>query len=113
MRPLIRFVLFVVLLSCLNISVALAQSTQKQGTGVITGRVMLKDKGMANVAVILYPSDFAPNRTAVARATTDVEGNYKLTGVPAGHYSVIAFAPALVGPSEGTYGEQGKSVTIA
>src|SRR5438874_11902119 len=33
--------------------------------------------------------------------------------VPASHYSVIAFAPALVGPSEGTDGEQGKSVTIA
>lgn len=113
MRPIFRSTVFIILLSGLTVSAALAQSTQKQGTGVITGRVMLKDKGIANVAVVLYPSDFGPNRTAVARATTDAEGGYKLTGIPAGRYSVIPIAPAMIGPSEGMYGQQGKSITLA
>jgi hypothetical protein len=114
MRSPFRLILFVILLSVLTVSAALAQSAQKQGTGVITGRVLLKDKGMANVAVILYPSDPVLNRTAVARATTDFEGHYKLMGVPAGRYNVMPLAPALIGTSDGgVFREQGKSVTLA
>src|SRR5207248_7938965 len=113
MRSPFRLTLFIILLSVLTVFSALAQSAQKQGTGVITGRVMLKDKGMANVAVVLYSADFSPNRTAVARATTDFEGHYRLMGVPAGRYNVVAAAPAMVGPSGGMYGESGKAVTLA
>jgi protocatechuate 3,4-dioxygenase beta subunit len=113
MRPLIRYAFFGVLLLGIAASAALAQSTQKQGTGTITGQIMLGDKGMANVAVVLYPPERTPERTAVARATTDYQGHYRLTGVPAGRYNVVAVAPAMVGPSDGIFGESGKAVTIA
>lgn len=96
-------------------SVALtAQTMQKQGTGVITGRVTLGDKGVANVPVFLYPSErTGPNQTTVARATTDYEGHYRMIGVPAGHYTVSVFTPTMIGPSDGFYGRSGKFVTIA
>jgi hypothetical protein len=113
MRALIRYAFFSLLLLGITASAALAQSTQKQGTGIITGQIMLNDKGMANVAVVLYPSERTPERTTVARATTDYEGHYRLTGVPAGRYNVVAVAPAMVGQGDGMFGESGKAVTIA
>jgi protocatechuate 3,4-dioxygenase beta subunit len=109
----IRSALFVILLLGVTAAAALAQSTQKQGTGTITGQIMLNDKGMANVAVVLYPPERISERTSVARATTDYEGHYRLTGVPAGRYNVVAIAPAMVGQGDGMFGEPGKAVTIA
>lgn len=113
MRPLRRYAFFSLLLLVITVSAALAQSTQKQGTGTITGQIMLGDKGMANVAVILYPPAPTPDRAAVARGTTDYEGRYRLTGVPAGRYNLVAVTPALIGQGEGMFGEAGKAVTIA
>jgi len=113
MRPLRRYAFFAILLLGIAASAALAQSTQKQGTGIITGQIMLNDKGMANAAVVLYPSERLPERTSVARATTDYEGHYRLTGVLAGRYSVVVVAPAMVGQGDGMFGESGKAVTIA
>src|SRR5207248_10346632 len=109
MRSPFRLTLFIILLSVLSVSAALAQSAQKQGTGIITGRVMLKDKGMANVAVVLYSADFAPNRTAVARATTDFEGHYRLMGVPDGRYNDVAAAAGESGPRRGKDGWAGEA----
>ena len=113
MRSLKRSTLFIILL-CVMASAALAQAPQKQGTGIITGRVTLGEKGMANVVVALYPSDrTSPQRISVARATTDYEGRYRLMNVPAGRYNIIAIAPTMVGPSDGQYGDFGKFVTVA
>jgi protocatechuate 3,4-dioxygenase beta subunit len=113
MRPFIRYAFFSLLLLGITAFAALAQSTQKQGTGTITGQIMLNDKGMANVTVVLYAPERTPDRAAIARATTDYEGRYRLTGVPAGRYNVIAVAPAMVGQGYGMLEEPGKAVTIA
>jgi protocatechuate 3,4-dioxygenase beta subunit len=113
MRPLRLYAFFGLLLLGITFNAALAQSTQKQGTGTITGQIMLGDKGMPNVTVLLYVPERTPERTTVARATTDYEGHYRLTGVPAGRYTLVVVAPAFVGPSEGMFGDMGKTVTIA
>jgi protocatechuate 3,4-dioxygenase beta subunit len=95
------------------LSTVAAQIAQKQGTGIITGRVTLNGKSIAGVGVALLASERGINRASVARAVTDYEGRYRLLNVPAGRYTVTAIAPALVGQSEDTYGEPGKMVTIA
>lgn len=95
------------------LSAAVAQTAQKQGTGIITGRVTLGGKAVANIGVALLPAERAMGRAAIARAATDYEGRYRLTNVPAGRYSVMVIAPALVRQSEDTYGEAGKMITIA
>ena len=92
---------------------ALAQTVQKQGTGVISGRVTSGDKGIANVPVQLYAQDRFPNRSAIASAKTDYQGNYKLTNVPAGRYTISAVAPTMVAQSDTPYGGPGKLVTLA
>ncbi|MDQ3817375.1 MAG: carboxypeptidase regulatory-like domain-containing protein [Acidobacteriota bacterium] len=111
-----RHITFIALLSVATLycPIALtAQTVQKQGTGVITGRITSADKGMANVPVLLYSAEISPNRTAVARTTTDNEGNYRLTGVPAGRFTLTVAAPQMVGPNDTPFGEMGKPVTVA
>jgi protocatechuate 3,4-dioxygenase beta subunit len=113
MRFLARCLLLVMMVLAVCSSHAPAQTAQKQGTGIITGRVTVGEKPMANVAVVLFPAVLASPRGAIARATTDYEGRYRLTGIAAGRYNVMAITPTMVGPSEGTYGEGGKAVTLA
>ncbi len=113
MRFLARHAFFTALMLGAMLSTAVAQTAQKQGTGIITGRVTVGGKSVAGVGVALLPAERAIDRSAVVRAVTDYEGRYRLTNVPAGRYSVMAVAPALVSESEDTSGELGKMVTIA
>jgi protocatechuate 3,4-dioxygenase beta subunit len=104
----------IVLMLGAMLSAGVAQTTPKPGTGIITGRVSLGDKAAANITVALLPMERnTPQRATIAKATTDYEGHYRLMNIPAGRYNVMAIAPAMVGPSEGMYGESGKTVTIA
>jgi protocatechuate 3,4-dioxygenase beta subunit len=113
MRFLARHAFFTALMLGAMFSTAVAQTAQKQGTGIITGRVTLSGKSVAGVGVVLLPAERMMERSTVARSATDYEGRYRLTNVPAGRYSVMAVAPALVAQSEDTYGDAGKMVTIA
>jgi hypothetical protein len=94
-------------------SLTLAQTPQKQGTGVITGRVTLRGKAMTGIGVVLFADERTPQRKAISKAETDYEGRYRLSNVPAGRYTVVAIAPAHVGPNEGSNGDPGKTITIA
>jgi hypothetical protein len=58
------------------------------------------------------PGEYGPIERPLAKATTDSEGHYQLTGVPAGQHFLQAFAPALIaGPSY--MGRQEKVINIA
>jgi protocatechuate 3,4-dioxygenase beta subunit len=115
MRFISRALFLVLLIGTILSAAALAQTAQKQATGVITGRVTHGDKAAANVSVVLVPAEvrMGPVRETVTRAVTDYEGRYRLSNVPAGRYNVVAVSPSFVGPNEGLYGESGKTVTIA
>src|SRR5437763_3815850 len=114
LSPKRRIALMALLSIAVLSSVALtAQTVQKQGTSIITGRVTSGGKGMANVPVVLYPSEISSNRTAIARGTTDNEGNYRMTGVPAGRFTLSVAAPEMIGPNDTPFGELGKPVTVA
>jgi hypothetical protein len=52
------------------------------------------------------------NRSLPARATTDEEGRYHLTGVPAGNYTIAPATRTFVVPNEASFGQPGKSVTL-
>jgi hypothetical protein len=90
-----------------------AQSTQKGGTGVITGRVTVVDKPAPNITVVVAPGEFGPQRREVARATTDYEGNYRLTNLPAGRYNITPLAPTMTGTSDNMFGGTGRFVIVA
>jgi len=112
MRFLVRPASLILLLAAI-VSGAHAQTAPKQGTGVITGRVTYGEKAAPNVGVVLFPSERLMDRSAIMKTTTDYEGRYRMSNVPAGRFSLVAVAPAYVGPNEGSFGEPGKAVTIA
>jgi protocatechuate 3,4-dioxygenase beta subunit len=114
MRFLPRAALTVLMLGTILSAVSTsAQITQKQANGIITGRVTVGEKAAANISVVLMPAERGPDRAAVTKASTDYEGRYRLSNVPAGRYNVVAIAPAFIGSNDGMYGEPGKTVTIA
>lgn len=109
-----RYVSAVVLL-ILGLTVpAWAQSTTRQTTktpkGSVSGKVTLKEKGVPGLVVGLRRSDtFGPFDPGL-RATTDQDGSYRITNVPAGSYHVMTAAPAYViaGVADG----RGKTVVV-
>lgn len=114
MRFPVRLTLILSLLSFATIC-ALAQTTQSSGTGTITGRVMIGDKPAQGVAIVLMPLNaYGIDRKPATRATTDAEGEFRLTNVAAGRYQVMPIAPALVAPNTTpNFRDQGKSVNLA
>jgi protocatechuate 3,4-dioxygenase beta subunit len=71
-----------------------AQTTdpKPKPVGSISGRAIIGGKGAPGIAVVAYGGD-SFNRRAVAQATTDAEGRYRLFGLAAGTYQVAALAP--------------------
>src|SRR5438132_8831896 len=71
--------------------------TKKSPGGTISGKVTVKGKATPGIVVGLRVSQPTTPFEPSLRATTDQEGRYRLTDVPAGTYQVTPSAPALVG----------------
>jgi hypothetical protein len=73
-----------------------AHAQQKEAPASVAGRVTDGERGIPGIFVALI-SNAPPQRpTTVARAKTDAEGNFLLTGVPPGRYQILPHAPAYV-----------------
>lgn len=86
-------------------------------TGTISGRVTLSDKGAADIVVMAQPSDRPPFQQALSRATTDAGGHYRITGLEAGQYQIMAITPAMAVSEQSGFGGSfygpGKVVVLA
>lgn len=88
----------------------------KEGTAVISGRVTIKDEPAPGVMVALQsqPSFGSQNQQSPGlRTKTDGNGNFHLTGIPAGNYVINAVAPGMVSSAENQYGLPGKTVNVS
>src|SRR5258708_39940286 len=63
-----------------------AQTTAADSNGSISGRVTIGGKGAAGISVVARVGDSPLDNRTVAKTTTDEEGNYRLTGLAAGHF---------------------------
>ena len=70
-------------------------NTKPKATGSIGGRVSVSGKAAPEIEVVAIMAG-SNNRRPVARATTDSEGRYRLSGLSAGTYQVMPLAPAMV-----------------
>jgi protocatechuate 3,4-dioxygenase beta subunit len=90
-----------------------SSAQDQKATGSIAGRITISDKPAAGISVVLLQAEPSPsNQPPIARARTDEQGYYRLTGVPEGRYIVSPLAPAYVVPLEYNAFRAGKSVTL-
>ena len=88
-----------VLLLLSPVASVLSQSVvDKAATSTISGKVTVGGKGLQGVVVGLviteqYNASASPTRF---RATTDVDGNYRIINVPPGDYTVVPASPVYV-----------------
>jgi hypothetical protein len=96
------------------LSIAEAQLTQtkKSLPGTITGKVTLQGKGAPGIVVGLRSGDPGFRPGLLMKATTDQEGNYRLTGISAGSWLVMPFAPRFV-VANYSFGATGKMIVLA
>lgn len=87
-----------------------------QGTATVSGRVTIGSQPAAGVEVLLTSSDPAvlnSNPPPPIISMTDAEGQYRLTGVPAGSYRITAYAPAWVAKIEGNQTSFGRTLSVS
>ncbi len=70
--------------------------TTKSSRSSVSGRVTIKEKGIGGVMVALRKSEVQMPYEPFQKATTDVDGFYRITNVPPGNYEVIPTVPAFV-----------------
>jgi len=73
-----------------------AKQTSKAPRSTVSGRVTIKDKGAAGVTVGMRKSEDFARVEPSFRATTDQDGFYRITNVPAGGYDVMSSVPGFV-----------------
>ena len=99
----------------------------KEKSASVTGRVTLGGEAAAGIIVIAEPYEPAPRSIVntmfgqfhIAKATTEPDGSYRLTGVPAGRYKIVLYAPQFVSRTnseseeEDSTSEQNRTVSLS
>jgi hypothetical protein len=73
-----------------------AKTQKKTPTSSVSGRITIHGKGAPGIVVGIRTSDFSQGLSPALKATTDQDGNYQITNIPAGNYQVSPMAPTYV-----------------
>lgn len=72
---------------------AASSQTNPEKTASISGKVMLKNKALAGIVVLAYRQNVS--RAESYRGTTDQNGSYRISNLPAGSFVIMPLAPWL------------------
>ena len=111
----LSFALGILVLPLALLSIQAQPAETKPGTATVSGRVTLKGEAARNVTVYLQSqrSPAPSNPAAVLRARTGDDGQFRITGVAAGAYSLIALAPGFTSPGDEDFGARGKTISVS
>lgn len=94
-------------------SVSVAQTPAADPVASVSGRVTIEDKGARGITVVARTTESSWQNRTVAKAVTDDDGNYRLTRLPAGRFTITPIAKAYVVGDSGNYKQPGQSVNVA
>jgi protocatechuate 3,4-dioxygenase beta subunit len=107
-----RVLQFLAVLSLWSV-VCAAQPPAKDASASVSGRVTIGGKAAAGVTVVATMSNsFFDNKT-VAKTTSDEDGNYKITGLTAGRFTILPLSKSYLVASGKAYKEPGQSVNVS
>src|ERR1700740_911242 len=84
-----------------TIAGAQAADSKPKPSGSISGRITIDGKGAAGIPVAAIEGQSVNRRDAAAHALSDLEGNYQISGLTPGEYTVWTLTPALVAEPAG------------
>lgn len=90
-----------------------AQTPARDSSASISGRVTVGDKAAAGITVVATMSSSFFDIKTVAKTTTDEDGNYKLSGLAAGRFTILPLAKSYIVASGGAFKEPGQAVNVA
>ena len=109
-------IVLALIFSCAGLPAAASSQTKTQKktpTSSVSGRITIHGKGATGIVVGIRNSDFSPQPAPALNATTDLDGNYRITDIPAGNYQVSPIAPAYVVPDLLSSRARGKTLLLA
>ncbi len=102
-------ILWVLLIFCNSVPTQpQTKPAKKEASSSISGKVTIKGKSAPGIVVALRGADFDGQFTSRLKATTDQDGNYRITNVGPGTYRVMPAAPLFVSSAE----SDGKTLII-
>jgi protocatechuate 3,4-dioxygenase beta subunit len=108
----IKFLLLILAVLSLHTIFCSAQTPAKESAASISGRVTAGGKAAVGVTVVATISNsFFDNKT-IGKTTTDDDGNYKLSGLPAGNFTVMPLAKSYIVANGNAYKEAGQAVNV-
>ncbi len=92
-----------------------AQTTtpRKAMTNSVSGHITIHGKGAPGIIVSIRNTGFSAQPGPVLKATTDQDGNYRISDIPAGNYQVSPIAPTYVFPEPFSSRARGKMLMLA
>ncbi len=113
MQALERTAILLCLLLSGTLTSAQTQSPPKESkaNGSISGRITIDGKKKPGIEIVAQER-YSQGRDAVAKATTDEDGRFRLAGLGAGRYRVVPLAHNHIVPGETGFGLDGKVVTL-
>lgn len=94
-------------------TLCVAQTAAKEATASVAGQVTIRGKAAPEIPVVATLRNSFFDSKTVAKTTTDEDGNYKLTGLPAGNFTIFPLAKSYVAASGSTYKEAWQGVNIS
>ncbi|HEV7472571.1 MAG TPA: hypothetical protein VGN90_00885 [Pyrinomonadaceae bacterium] len=79
----------------------------------VSGRVTIHEKGAPGIVVGIRNLNFSMQPAPAPKATTDQDGNYRITDLPPGNYQVSPIAPAYVTIELAVSHGRGKTLLLA
>jgi protocatechuate 3,4-dioxygenase beta subunit len=92
-------------------SVFCAAQIPRDTSASVSGHVKLGGKGAVGITVVATTGTSAFDNKTVAKTTTDDEGNYRITGLSAGRFTIIPLAKAFV-ETENTNKLPGQTINV-
>lgn len=89
------------------------KTSKKTPPNSVSGRVTIRGKGAPGIVVGIRSSDFSQQPAPALKATTDPDGNYRITDIPPGNYLVSPLAPAYVALDLFSSRGRGKTLLLA